>query len=121
MSADYRVIRKHKTTPFECVKDGKSAVRWIRQHAAELGVDPDRIVAAGGSAGGHVAAYTGVIQGHEEEGEDANISSLPDAMILYNPVIDTTEEGYGVSKVGQGKVVSTTQVGGLHHRYSRAT
>ena len=101
MSADYRVIRKHKTTPFECVKDGKSAVRWIRQHAAELGIDPGRVVAAGGSAGGHVAACTGVIQGHEEDGENGDISTLPNAMILYNPVIDTTEKGYGISKVGR--------------------
>jgi len=103
MSAEYRVIKKHKTTPFECVKDGKSAIRWIRQHAAELGVDPDRIVAAGGSAGGHVAACTGVIQGYEEEGEDSTVSALPNAMILYNPVIDTTEKGYGVTKVGQDR------------------
>ena len=103
ISAEYRVIGKHKTTPFECVKDGKSAVRWIRQHAAALGVDPDRIVAAGGSAGGHVAACTGVIKGHEEEGEDLSISSLPNAMILYNPVIDTTEKGYGLSKVGRDR------------------
>lgn len=103
MPADFRVIGKHKTTPFECVKDGKSAVRWIRQHATELGVDPDRIVAAGGSAGGHVAACTGVIQGHEEEGEDSSISAIPNAMILYNPVIDTTEKGYGMSKVGQDR------------------
>jgi acetyl esterase len=82
MSAEYRVIGKHKTTPFECVQDGKSAVRWIRQHAAELGVDPDRIVAAGGSAGGHVAACIGVIQGHEEEGGNTNISAMPNAMII---------------------------------------
>ena len=101
MSAEYRVIGKHKTTPFECVQDGKSAVRWIRQHAAELGVDPDRIVAAGGSAGGHVAACIGVIQGHEEEGENTNISAMPNAMILYNPVVDTTEKGYGMNEVGE--------------------
>lgn len=112
MSADYRVIRKHNTTPFECVKDGKSAVRWIRKHAAELGVDPDRIVAAGGSAGGHVAACTGVIQGHEEEGEDLGISSVPNAMILYNPVIDTTEKGYGLNKVGQER---KTEISPCHH------
>ena len=68
-SADYRVKTRNKTTPFECVKDGKSAIRWVREHAAELGVDPDRIVASGGSAGGHVAACTGVIEGAEEAGE----------------------------------------------------
>jgi acetyl esterase len=97
-SADYRVGNLHKTTPFECVKDGKSAIRWVREHAAELGVDPDRIVAAGGSAGGHVAACTGVIEGHEEAGEKATISSMPNAIILFNPVLDTTAKGYGAKK-----------------------
>ena len=112
MSAEYRVRGKHQTSPFECVKDGKSAVRWIRQHAADLGIDPERIVSAGGSAGGHVAACTGVIQGHEEEGEESSISSLPNAMILYNPVIDTTEKGYGIEKVGQDR---KTEISPCHH------
>jgi acetyl esterase/lipase len=56
MSAEYRVKSRHQTTPAECVKDGKSAVRWIRANAARLDIDPDRIAAGGGSAGGHVAA-----------------------------------------------------------------
>ncbi|MEP3477795.1 MAG: alpha/beta hydrolase [Fuerstiella sp.] len=94
-SADYRVKSRNKTTPFECVKDGKSAIRWVRQHAAELGVDPDRIVASGGSAGGHVAACTGMIEGCEETDENLEISSQPNAMILFNPVLDTTQKGYG--------------------------
>jgi acetyl esterase/lipase len=94
-SADYRVKRRSKTTPFECVKDGKSAIRWVREHAAELGVDPNRIIAAGGSAGGHVAACTGIIEGCEEAGENMAVSSVPNAMILFNPVLDTTKNGYG--------------------------
>lgn len=94
-SADYRVKSRNKTTPFECVKDGKSAIRWVRQHAADFGIDPEQIVAAGGSAGGHVAACTGVIKGNEEAGEDMSVSSVPNAMILFNPVLDTTEKGYG--------------------------
>lgn len=97
-SADYRVGSRNKTTPFECVKDGKSAIRWVRAHAGELGVDPDRIVAAGGSAGGHVAACTGVIAGVEEGEEKTDVSSLPNAMVLFNPVLDTTEKGYGARK-----------------------
>ena len=56
--ADYRVKSRHGVTPKECVEDAKSAMRWVRQNAAQLGVDPDRIVAAGGSAGGHIAACT---------------------------------------------------------------
>jgi acetyl esterase len=98
ISADYRVSSRNKTTPIECVKDAKSAIRWVREHAAELGADPDKIVAAGGSAGGHIAACTGIIDGTEEAGENLSISSIPNAMILFNPVLDTTDLGYGVTK-----------------------
>lgn len=93
-AAEYRIKSKHQTTPFECVADGKSAVRWIRQHAAELGIDPNRIVAGGGSAGGHVAACTGTVIGFEESNENQKISSAPNAMALFNPVVDTTETGW---------------------------
>ena len=76
MCAWYRV----NTTPFDCVEDGKSAVRYIREHAAELGVDPDQIVASGGSAGGHVAACTGVIEGFDLETENLAVCSVPNAI-----------------------------------------
>jgi len=99
IAADYRVKSRNKTTPRECVKDGKSAVRWIRAHAEELGVDPNRIAAGGGSAGGHVAAATGTTTGFEEEGEDMTISSRPDALVLFNPVYDNGPGGYGHSRV----------------------
>ncbi len=111
-SADYRVGSRNKTTPFECVMDGKSAIRWVREHAAELGVDPDRIVAAGGSAGGHVAACTSVIAGTEEPGEKTSISSAPNAMILFNPVLDTTTKGYGAKKF---KPEQQTDISPCHH------
>lgn len=88
MSAEYRIRSRHGTTPFECVADGKSAVRWIRSHAGELGVDPHRIVASGGSAGGHVAACTGVLKGLDEPGEETTISSVPNALVLFNPAVD---------------------------------
>ena len=68
--AEYRIFSKHGTTPFECVEDGKSAVRWIREHADEFGIDPEKIVAAGGSAGGHVAACTSIIEGYDNEWSD---------------------------------------------------
>ena len=100
ISAEYRVSTVHKTTPFECVIDGKSAIRYIREHASELGIDPNRIIASGGSAGGHVAACTGVIKGFDEATENLEISSLPNAMILFNPVVDTTKKGYGAKKFG---------------------
>lgn len=111
-SADYRVGSRNHTSPFECVKDGKSAVRWIREHAAKLWIDPDRIVAAGGSAGGHVAACTAVIAGHEEFAEKTTISSVPNAVILFNPVLDTTDKGYGAKKF---KPEQQTDLSPCHH------
>ena len=99
IAADYRVKSRQGTTPFECVKDGKSAVRWIRTNASKLGIDPKRIAAGGGSAGGHVAAATGNVSGLEEAGESTEISSKPDALLLFNPVYDNGPKGYGYARV----------------------
>ncbi len=89
LSAEYRVKRSHGVTPYECVKDAKSAVRWLRKHARELKIDPQRIVAAGGSAGGHLAACCGVIEGGDEKSEDLRVSSKANALVLLNPVLVT--------------------------------
>jgi acetyl esterase/lipase len=91
--ADYRVSSRHKTKPDKCVEDAKSAVRWMRAEAAKLGVDPNRVVASGGSAGAHIALCTGVIAGLNAAGEDANTSSVPNLMVLFNPVVDCLAPG----------------------------
>ena len=96
---DYRVKSRHHTTPFECVKDGKSAIRFLRQHAKQLGIDPNRIAAGGGSAGGHVAAATATVPGLEEDGEDRKIDSRPNALLLFNPVFDNGPGGFGYERV----------------------
>lgn len=99
-SAEYRVKSKHGTTPLACIEDGKSAVRYLRANAGQLGIDPDRIAAGGGSAGGHIAACAGVLTGFEAKDEDHTISSVPNLMVLFNPVIDTAPKtGYGSKKV----------------------
>jgi acetyl esterase/lipase len=88
-------------TPFECVKDGRSAVRYVRSHAGEFGIDPARIAVCGGSAGGHVAAGTALFDGIDDAGDDAGVRSAADALVLYFPVIDTSAEGYGNAKCGE--------------------
>jgi len=85
--ADYRVKSRHGVRPNDCVEDAKSAVRWMRQNAVKLGLDPDRIVAAGGSAGGHIAACTALTPGLDAEGEDTKVSSKPNVLVLFNPVL----------------------------------
>jgi acetyl esterase/lipase len=99
ISANYRVKSRNKTTPFECVKDGKSAMRYIRSHAKELGIDPGRVAAGGGSAGGHVAAAVGTVPGLDEAGEDKSVDHLPDALVLFNPVYNNGPGQYGHDRV----------------------
>ena len=97
--ADYRVNSRQHVTPFECVQDAKSAMRWVRGHASELGIDPHRIAAGGGSAGGHLAAAAATTTGFNTPGEDPTVSCRPDALVLFNPVIDNGPGGYGYDRV----------------------
>jgi acetyl esterase/lipase len=99
ISAEYRIKNKHGTTPFECVKDGKSAIRWVRTHSTKLGIDTKRIAAGGASAGGQVAAAAGTVKGFEEPKENLKISSKPNALVLIYPVIDNGPGGYGYDRV----------------------
>ena len=87
ITADYRVASRHGAQVVDCVRDAKSAIRWVRQNARRLGIDPERIAAGGGSAGGHLAAATATIRGLEEPGEDPAVSSRPDALVLFNPAV----------------------------------
>ena len=74
----YRLPNGHCQVPLE---DAEAALRYIRDHAAEYGVDPSRVGVMGFSAGGHLAASTGTISDEK-----------PAFMILFYPVI-TAEEG----------------------------
>ncbi|MEW6305937.1 MAG: alpha/beta hydrolase fold domain-containing protein [Verrucomicrobiota bacterium] len=87
MAADYRVATRHQVKAVSCVEDAKSAIRWVRQNAKRLGVDPKRLAAGGGSAGGHLAACTGVLREFDAAGEDKSLSSAPNAMVLFNPAV----------------------------------
>ena len=88
MTADYRVSSRNGTKATACVEDGKSAVRWIRKNARKLGVNPAKVAAGGGSAGGHVAAAIATVPGFEKDDET---SSAPNALLLFNPAVILAE------------------------------
>ena len=97
IAPDYRTRSRFGTNPEDCVSDGRAAITWIEAHAAELGIDPKKIVVLGGSAGGHVAAWT-AIPAPGPGKDDPPPPFQPIGMILLNPVTDTKEGGYGGPK-----------------------
>jgi acetyl esterase/lipase len=70
--------------------DSKNAVRFLRSHAKEYQIDPDRIAVAGGSAGGHLALMVAFTQGKKEFEPAAPYPGVSDAVRavidLYGPV-----------------------------------
>jgi len=105
MSFEYRLIEKHGTTPVECVIDAKSAIRWMRQHAKEYGIDVNRIVASGFSAGGHIAACTVTTDKFNEPFEDQSISSKANALILWVTPVNIEHDGWVMPKLSDRTTV----------------
>ena len=102
ITADYRVKSRHGVKPVQCVADAKSAIRWVRANAVRLGIDPQRIAAAGGSAGGHLAASTAFIKDFDEAGEDTKVSAVPNALVLFNPALVLAPlDGYQLNRIGE--------------------
>lgn len=88
MSIDYLLWSKgiQKPTWPRNLQDAKTAVRWLRQNADRLGIDPDRIGVIGGSAGGNLAAMLGVTgpkDGLEPPADDDMPTSVQCVVDLY--------------------------------------
>lgn len=112
ITADYRVASRHQAKVVDCVADAKSAIRFVRKDAARLGIDPNRIAAGGGSAGGHLAACTAVLQGFDESTEDRSISSVPNALALFNPAL-VLGANTATDDAAKGKAASLTERTGV--------
>jgi acetyl esterase/lipase len=100
VQVEYRLLDKQNDDPPTiCVRDAKSAMRWVRKRAGELGIDPNRIASGGGSAGGHLAAFVGMVEGQDDPEDDLSISAKSNAMLLFNPVFDNGPKGWGTKRV----------------------
>ncbi len=110
VTVDYRISWLDHTTPFDAFEDAKDALRWLRTHAADCGIDPDRIAVAGASAGGQLAAALGVIGTEKEEGK----AYQPNLMLLYYPVVDNSDTGYGTPEMKR----RYTEISPLHRLHA---
>ncbi|QDT59730.1 Carboxylesterase NlhH [Stieleria bergensis] len=80
-----------QSTKRVCLPDVKSAIRWFKQHANELGVDPDRIVAGGGSAGGHLCLLGTTNPGLNDPSDPQGIDTSVAAYVLFNPALSKSD------------------------------
>jgi acetyl esterase/lipase len=95
---EYRGTKTEGVPVTDCQEDARSAMRWVKVHAAEYGIDPAKVVAAGGSAGGSLVMLTACPEGPDAPGDDLRISPRPAAMVLFNPAMGEallTEIGHG--------------------------
>jgi acetyl esterase/lipase len=81
---------KGRTTDdyLDCIADAKSAMRFIHANAETFNIDESRIIAAGGSSGGHLAASLALVEIGNDPNDDLSISTLPAALVLFNPAVD---------------------------------
>ncbi len=98
VTVSYRLAPKYQFPA--AVHDVKAAVRFLRANAAKYGIDPNRIGATGGSAGGHLALYLGVTGGVaslEGDGGNPGVSSAVQAVVnVYGPSDFTRSYGKSV-------------------------
>ncbi len=102
IQVEYRLLDKtNNDPPTICIDDARTAMIWVRRRANELGIDPERIASGGGSAGGHLAAFVGMVDHAQDSSAKLIVSSKSNAMLLFNPVFDNGPEGWGKKRVGK--------------------
>ena len=80
------------------LEDAKAAVRWMRAHASEFGVDANRIGLLGDSAGGYVVQMAGATNGEKnwDVGDFKEVSSDVQAVVSIYGISDLTTIGEGI-------------------------
>lgn len=101
VSVNYRLTKQPSVKIEDCVEDAKSAMRWVRANADKLGIDPDRIAAGGGSAGGYLAASTLLQEECNATTDPPGVSAKPNAMILFNPAFGGAASARAKEKQGR--------------------
>lgn len=102
VSIDYRLVKVGGPVIADCIADCKSAIRYLRAHADSLGIDTNKIAVLGDSAGGHLAACLGTIDGFDDPADEVSVSAKVNLMVLYNPVLDLRAGGTASPEAGGG-------------------
>ena len=101
VSVDYRLAPEHKYPA--AADDCYAALRWVAEHGAEIGVDPQRLAVAGDSAGGNLAAVTALLA-RERRGPALRMQ------VLIYPVTDHRFDTASYRDNGEGYFLTTKQM-----------
>jgi len=96
---EYR-LSNGEVTPIDAQADVCAAFRWVRSRHAELGIDPQRVVGYGVSAGGQLVSGTATY-GCPDTGPEAE-SAAPNLLLLWSPALDMARDGWFERKL-QGR------------------
>jgi len=91
ISGHYRLSNRRDVTPVEAMQDAKDLIIWLRINADSLGIDENRIAAAGWSAGAHLATSAAVFAYNLS---DKKINSAPNALVLTSPAVDVANDSW---------------------------
>jgi acetyl esterase/lipase len=89
-AVEYRIKGRQGTYPYEAVKDAKSSIRWLRENSGKYKIDPNKIIATGNSAGGHLSIASSLVDNWNEKTDDISINPVPNVVIVNSAVYDLT-------------------------------
>jgi len=84
IAPDYRTKGRADTSPLAAVADCRAALRWVEEHASELGIDSMHVVVGGNSAGGHLALWTAITAAPSGSNTLESPRIKPAALILFS-------------------------------------
>lgn len=102
---------KGDLTPHDTLRDARKAWRWMVEHGRDHGIDPDRVVVSGGSAGGHLSLALSTIA----LDDDSVVDPVPKGMVLFNPVIDLVDGWAGGQKKCKQAGIDPRSFSPAHH------
>ncbi len=100
INTELRTASRHGATAKQILRDAKTAINWVRSHARALNIDPEKIVASGGSTSGLIAFMSAIDNGIEVPDTSPLADFSPDALVLFNPTIDLSFNANDVKIVG---------------------
>jgi acetyl esterase/lipase len=103
VAAETRVSSKHGTGPLEAIEDARALIRWLRENADTLDLDPQRIT-AGGAAGGAFLALLTAMPKEKDLVPAAGPDCRPQALLLFSSLVNTSPKGQAAARFPSPKL-----------------